>query len=481
MRLPRLTAAVAASLLLAASCDSGPSPSSPVSGNSGSETEPDLSVLVVGAGMAGLTAARALHEEGIEVTVLEARDRLGGRTWTDDIAGAPVDLGGSWIHGTQGSPLTSFADAHGIAYTPDWMPLNVFWDATDSSPLTGAETGIVEAAWLGFARDLPDLQEDLGATADAKTGVEHWLAQQDWTDRERRIGRYTLDQLLVEVTGGGPSDDTSLASFGDSPTYAGGDHLPQGGFRSLVDAMAEGLDIHLEQPVTRVELLEDGVVLTTSTGTWAGTHALLTVPLGVLQAGTIEFVPPLPADKRGAIDRLGSGFVEKVALVFDEQWWDGGGVFYIDAEQQGRMPFAVDFTEQAGAPTLVALYGGRYGRSVQGRLTDDELVAEVLSMLGEALGRSPPSPVDSRVTHWSTDPYTLGSYLYLPVGSTPDDIALLAEPVAGRLLFAGEATLWEHGATVHGALQSGLREAQRLGVSEINIPGLEDWTEANAE
>ena len=474
-----LSARLVLSLLLATGCATQPKPETtnpPDSGPDADELDddPETHVLVVGAGIAGLTAARALHEDGIAVTVLEARERIGGRTWTAEVGGAPVDLGGAWIHGTRGSPLTSFADAHGIAYAPERMDLNVIWDSTDGTPVTWAESATIELAWAGFVRDLPSLRSELGPDADAKAGIEHWLAQQDWTERERRLGRYTLDQLMVEVTGGGPSDDTSLEWLYEGPTYAGGDHLPEGGFVSMVDAMAQGLDIRLEQPVTRVELQEDGVELTTPTDSWSGSHVILTVPLGVLKAGSIDFEPPRPEEKLAAIDRLDTGYVEKVVLRFEDTWWGGGAVFYMDAEQEGRMPFAVDFTEHAGAPTLVALYGGRYGREVQGTLTEEQLVAEVISMLEEAVGRSAPTPIDSRVTHWSTDPYTLGSYVFAPVGSSPDDLALLAEPVADRLFFAGEATTWEHGATVHGALNSGLREARRLGVTDIKIPGLED-------
>jgi monoamine oxidase len=79
------------------------------------------------------------------------------------------------------------------------------------------------------------------------------------------------------------------------------------------------------------------------------------------------------------------------------------------------------------------------------------------------------------VTHWTTDPYSLGSYSYIPVGASDRDFELLAEPVGERLLFAGEATSFDHYATAHGAMLTGLREAKRLGVTQVQIPGLKEW------
>ena len=146
---------------------------------------------------------------------------------------------------------------------------------------------------------------------------------------------------------------------------------------------------------------------------------------------------------------------------------------YVSAAQDGRFPFVLDFTEQSGSPTLIVLYGGRFSRQIQADWTDDEIMADILSLLEEVYGVTPPDTVDSYVTRWSKDPFSLGSYSYIPVGASPADFEALATPVGERLLFAGEATAWEHHATAHGALISGLRAAKQLGVTEVQIPGLE--------
>ena len=132
-------------------------------------------------------------------------------------------------------------------------------------------------------------------------------------------------------------------------------------------------------------------------------------------------------------------------------------------------------TDLAGAPTLVALYGGRFSREVQASWTDAEIVDGALAVAELAYGEAPPTPRATQVTRWSTDPYAGGSYAFLPVGATLDDIDTLAEPEGDRLLFAGEATWRVAYGNVHAAMFTGLREAHRLGVGTPATPGLEGW------
>ena len=169
------------------------------------------------------------------------------------------------------------------------------------------------------------------------------------------------------------------------------------------------------------------------------------------------------------------GNLEKVVLVFDEAWWNPDGpASVISANEDGAWPWFADTSQTAKAPVLTAFTGGSFSRS-RSDLTDEEVVADALSMAEAAYGREVPLPVATAVTRWATDPYAMGSYLILPPGASPEDVDALAAPVGDRLLFAGEATNWDYAATVHGALLSGLREARRLGVERNAIPGLEDW------
>lgn len=443
---------------------------------SSNDTSPDAQtrVLVVGGGVSGLAAAHALDRSGVDVVVLEARDRLGGRTHTADIAGAQIDLGAAWIHGPIGNPISAILDAAGRDYTPhDYDFLRVV--DTELGPFSDGQVG--QAFLLGLEA-LDDLYASgaLGPTASVVDGLDAWLDDRELSEDDARLVRFVVEQGALALDYSGPADQTSLQWFGAEGEFSGGDHLPEGGYAALVGLLAEGLDVRLSNVVTRVAHGEDGVEVTTEAGdTFEGSHVIVTVPLGVLQSGAIEFAPALPQSKLDAIERLDMGSLEKVVLRFDEAFWadieDEAGLL-IDAAEPGRYPLFIDFTPFGGAPTLIAFYGGRFSRTTQDTSSDAEIVDGALAALQELLGETVPPPMATHVTRWRSDPFSLGSYSYMPVGASPADMNELARPVGTRLLFAGEATFYDYFGTVHGALLSGLREAERLGASRSVVPGL---------
>lgn len=436
--------------------------------------DPNTHVLVIGAGMAGLTAARSLHEAGVRVTVIEARDRIGGRTATFDVGPAAVDLGAAWLHGVRGNPVADFADAHGLTYVPDETRWSTLYDEASGQALGDGGWEVMDEAYSGFVSALEDLKERLGPEATTADARDAYLNEQDLSERDRRLAQHAVDQWAVELSYAGPVEEVGLAYFWDEPELRGGDQLPTGGYRTIVDALAEGLDIRLERVVTEVQHDADGVTIVAGGETFEGTHALVTVPVGVLRAGSIQFDPPLSEAKTDALSRLDVGNLEKVVLVFEERWWDGS-VEFVDRDASGVFPEHYDLSDLTGAPTLVCLYGGGFSREVQGTWTDEELIAGVLETLAAATGKTPPTPSYTAVTRWTSDPFALGSYVFLPPGATPDDIEAVAAPEGDRLLFAGEGTERDYYGNVHAAVMSGLREAHRLGVNKIVVPGWERW------
>lgn len=422
-------------------------------------------VIVVGAGVAGLMAARTLVDAGVETVVLEARGRIGGRAWTVDLGGVPADLGAGSVHGGAGNPLYDFAVAQGIGVTAvDLEPSG--WDA---QTLSAVDIGALLAAVDPFFGSLPSLRATLGASASVEDGIQRFLDDQGIVGNERRRREFAL-RALAELDYIGPTEELSLAAYTAEPGFAGGNHTPAGGYVSLVNATATGLDIRLNEPTTAIAHDAAGVTVTTTLGSHTGSHVIVTLPLGVLQAGTVGFSPPLPVRKLDALGRVAVGSLEKVAMRFPSAFWATvtPDSIYI-SNTRGEYPLFIDLTRVVGQPALACHSGGQFARDMAA-LTDTQIQQRVLAVLDEMFGPGIPAPTHVRISRWLADPWARGAYSFMPVGSSfPDDPAILAEPVDGRVLFAGEATSAYYG-TAHGAMLSGIREAERLLARPI--PGL---------
>jgi len=403
-------------------------------------------VMVVGAGMAGLAAARQLADAGVDVTVLEARDRIGGRMWTDSSLGVPIDLGAAWIQGTKGNPLVGLANQAGAATVEtDWDDVAVF-DARGE-----VDADAVDAAAQAWERAQHDVD---GLTDDAAPGASVQSALAQVTDLSDPLIAWNVATDISAEYGADP-DELSLEWFGTEGQFDGPDLILPQGYDQLARHLAEGLTIRRGTAVTHIADDGRGVRLDTSSGAVTADRVIVTVPLGVLKAGTITFDPPLSEAKRAAIARLGFGVLDKVVLAFDEPIWpQKADVLGLVGAHQPVPVLVNGLSFDAGA-VLVGLRGGSAARRGE-TLTDQQNLDE----LGTALHA--PAPRGRLITRWAADPYARGSYSFLAVGSSPADQKALAEPASDRVLFAGEATQPEHFATVHGAYLSGVREAQRI-------------------
>ncbi|WP_439689658.1 flavin monoamine oxidase family protein [Curtobacterium sp. SP.BCp] len=426
---------------------------------------PDADVVVVGAGVSGLAAARALVQGGRSVTVLEARDRIGGRTWTDDALGVPVDLGASWIHGIDGNPLWELAPALGIdtveftvgSFQFDGRPIG--WHAPSGRRLTEAEAASFVADLHALDAALPEVVEHAPPPSTYASAVNAVLRDLRIDgDRAARVREYTAHRS--EDLCGAPV--TVLDAHGLDEEHVPGDEVvfPRG-YGQYARALAEGLDVRLSSVVRAVRQSPDGAAVELADGRVVTAAAVVvTVPLGVLQAGAITFEPPLGPDVLDAMGRLGMGVYDKVFLRFPERFWGDDWV----VRQQG--PAGVDWhswydmSRVTGEPVLAALVGGAGARRIES-LPDALVVDEAVTALRRMFGPSIPQPDAVRITRWAADPFARGSYSYLHVGASPDDHDLLGSP-SGRVQLAGEATWGDDPATVHGALLSGLRAAGRL-------------------
>ena len=423
---------------------------------------------MVGAGISGLTAANALTDAEVDCVVLEARDRLGGRLHTIDLAGVPIDMGGSWIHHPVGNPMRAFAEQARIGCVAgDPVPTLTGYDCGERRRLSRDEVeASLAMAYEEFPEAVEKLRIELGPLASVAVAIDAFLAGKNLPAHEARRARQGL-RAVIEAEAADMSETQSLQWMWNEFEYEGGYFgvLPAGGYRRVVEAMAASVDVRLSTPVTDVEVTPDGVIVRTANGdTEEASHVVVAVPLGVLKRGAPRFAPSLPDDRVAAIERLGFGHFEKVSLRFDEPFWRASGLSHLmlfPVDPAEATTWVIDEDDFGVGPALTAVAFASNASHVLGA-TPEAAAQWLLDMLAQANGGACPAPTAVAVSSWGTDPYSRGSYTHIPPGAEPSDADLLGEPIGGRLLFAGEHTQSERLAYVDGAMVSGIREAKRL-------------------
>lgn len=434
-------------------------------------------VIVIGAGLSGLSAARQLMSFGYKVTVLEGRKRPGGRVYTKKMEGgnrvASADLGGSVLTGTHGNPL-------GILARQLSYPLHKIHDKCplyrlDGTPVDSEVDNKVEIAFnqlLDKASKLRQLMGEVSQDVSLGAALETFWEVDNNPSNPEETSLFNWHLANLEYANAGLLSKLSLAFWDqDDPYDMGGDHcfLPGGNGR-LVQALAENVPILYEKTVNSIRYNSDGVQVAVNGGqVFEGDIALCTVPLGVLKSGSIKFTPELPQRKLDGIKRLGFGLLNKVAMLFPSYFWgtdlDMFGHLSDDTKNRGEFFLFYSYANVSGGPVLMALVAGEAAHSFESMPPTDAVtrVLQILRGIFSPQGIEVPEPIQTVCTRWGSDPFSLGSYSNVAVGSTGDDYDILAESVGdGRVFFAGEATTRRYPATMHGAFLSGLREAANI-------------------
>ncbi len=417
-------------------------------------------IIIIGAGMAGISAGRRLQDAGHQVTILEARDRIGGRMWTSRVwDNQPVDLGASWIHGPRGNPLTRIADE-----------IDAPRQATDSEefPLYGPDGNrLPESVWTEIDSYNDQITRAIGragshdediSVADA---AQQYIDQSGFTETDTRRFQFAANNYIEQEFADDISD-LSSHRIGEGDTFSGDDVILPNGYDALPQHLARGLDIRLDQQVAQVQYSEQSVTVITHTERLTADRVIVTLPIGVLKSQAVEFSPKLPPTKLAAIEAIGAGVMNKFALQFPSVFWEreADWIGYLSREK-GIFSNWLSFQRSAGIPVLLAFNVGSYGEQVES-LSDNEMLGVAMETLRRMYGPKIPNPTGVQATRWQSDPFAQCSYSSPTVGMRDHSRDDLAAPVADRVFFAGEATNARYPSTVHGAYLSGQREAERI-------------------
>ena len=419
---------------------------------------PDEDIIVIGAGIAGLAAARSLTEAGFAPTVLEGRDRIGGRIWTDRSLGMPLDLGASWIHGISRNPLMDLVRDHGIKTRRTFLGALALYDA-DGRLLDEEEMNRIDALGEEISAALLELKQAADSDRPLAAAIADILALRDLDDSQKQSINWHLFSE-IELEHGADLADLSLRAFDEDDFFRGPDVVFPAGYVQIVDHLASGLHIKLGHSVHQINYGAQGVEVATAQGLFTADRAVVTLPLGVLQSGDVQFSPALPAAKLDAIQRLQMGTANKIALHFSERFWPEWPHYMGQlSETTGTAMEFWNMDMYIGQPVLFALTRGAHARALE-QLAEEEMVERAMADLRHIFGNDLADPLASVSTRWHADPFARGAYSHVPPGATMGDYDLIAAPVENRLFFAGEATNRQYPATVHGALLSGRREAE---------------------
>ena len=408
--------------------------------------------IIIGAGAAGLAAARMLHDAGKTVLILEAQNRIGGRMFSDSsFADFPVELGAEFIHG-ENVATHRLLKEYGFS-TTDAPRYKGMWWAWDS--IAQARANLPEEA----RKLLAELDEayrllatdGINARPYNDMSLGDYLRQKGFDNEAIAYADIYFCQTCCASI-----ESLSIADLAQEMRHdrAGKEEFRvKGGYSAFLAKYSEGLEIQLNEPVNRIEQGET-IVVHTDKGRYEAKRVLITVSLSVLQRGLIEFSPMLSPEKQAAIQAMKMERGTKLIYRFDKPYWDEGMIFLL---HRGKAP------RWWTNGNLISCYATVKAAEYLDSLPEEEALAIGLQELSQMLNQPDLTQhcLAAKRFSWVNEHYVGGGYAHVPAGAAEARLHL-AKP-EGRLFFAGEATAY-HGnpQTVHGALESGWRAAKEI-------------------
>jgi polyamine oxidase len=395
----------------------------------------NYSVIVIGAGVAGLVAASKLQDQGLKVLVVEAADYVGGRVRSIKWRGHIIDLGASFVHGVDDIKVDEMMVEIGAKLTPFdfYTPFDYFDN------------------FLQFIKS-----KKYDEHTSAHTAANDYIAHKNLNVTQQFAFRQELRSNIVLEYGADLSEISANAVW-QEPHISGGDFFVEGGYDVLPKHLAKNLDIKLKTPVTNIRQNKQAVEVSLSNGdVLTARFVICTVSLGALKEGVINFEPNLPHVKRQAINTMNMGNLSKTYLLFKNKFW--GNTPVINTNYNGMFQEFLDLTPIYNAPILVAFHGGHEADSLEG-MTKSQIMARTKKSLANKYPDAS-APISVLNSFW-TSSKSFGSYSYVPTHATFSNFEILAEPYK-RVYFAGEHTSSKAPFTVGGAYLSGLEAAKEV-------------------
>ncbi len=402
----------------------------------------ECDVIVIGAGAAGLGAARRLAAAGIAVHVVEARNRVGGRAWTAHApSGLPIELGCAWLHSADENELCALALQNRLTIDKTRPPWRTQMNDVGFAPADQADFRVALGRLFARLDEAGEAKGDQSAERLLDPG-SRWNPLLNATSTY--MNGVELDQLSVR----------DFWRYHDT----GVNWRIVEGYGALMAALATGLDITFECPASLIDHTGPQLSIETARGDLRAGAVIVTVPTDILRAGDLRFHPALP-DKIAAAAALPLGLADKLYLKLD-----GAEEFPRDSHLYGALDSVRTGSYHVrpfGRPLIEVYFGGRFARELE---ADGEAafasfaIGQLASLLGKGM-RKRLHPIAA--TAWARDPYARGSYSHAMPGHADGRLALAA-PVDGRIFFAGEACMVHDFSTAHGAYRSGVAAAEAV-------------------